>query len=65
MQQPFRLPLVGLCVFLGIALFFLWEEQRAHILGALPYVFLLLCPLAHFLIHRGHDAGHKGTGGHS
>lgn len=28
---------LGLCLFLGIALFFLWQEHKAHILGALPY----------------------------
>jgi hypothetical protein len=46
-------------VFLGfaaIALFFLWEEHQAHLLGALPYVLLLLCPLLH-LFHGGHG-GH-------
>ena len=49
-------------VFLGfaaIALFFLWEEHKAHILGALPYVLLLLCPLLHFF-HGGHG-DHGGT----
>ena len=43
-------------VFLGfaaIALFFLWEEHKAHLLGALPYVLLLLCPLLH-MFHGGH-----------
>jgi len=42
--------------FLAIAAFFLWEEHKAHILGALPYVLLLLCPLLH-LFHGGHG-GH-------
>jgi hypothetical protein len=42
--------------FAAIALFFLWEEHKAHILGALPYVLLLLCPLLH-LFHGGHG-GH-------
>ena len=51
-------------VFLGfaaIAGFFLWEEHEAHLLGALPYVLLLLCPLMH-LFHGGHggkDTEHK------
>jgi hypothetical protein len=43
-------------VFLGfaaIALFFLWEEHKVHLLGALPYVLLLLCPLLH-IFHGGH-----------
>jgi hypothetical protein len=46
-------------VFLGfaaIAVFFLWEEHKAHLLGALPYLLLLLCPLLHFF-HGGHG-GH-------
>ena len=54
-QGSFRLPLwLGVCLFLGIALFFLWEKHRAHILGALPYLLLLLCPIIHVFIHRGH-----------
>jgi len=55
-------------VFLGfaaIALFFLWEEHKAHLLGALPYVLLLLCPLLH-MFHGGHSGqseNHKHEGG--
>lgn len=61
-RGPFRLPLwLGLCLFLGIALFFLWEEHQAHILGAAPYILLLLCPIIHLFMHRGHD-GHDGAG---
>jgi hypothetical protein len=41
-------------VFLSAVVFFLWTEHRAHLLGALPYAILLLCPLMHFLMHRGH-----------
>lgn len=65
--SKFRLPLwLGACVFGAIALFFLWEEHQAHILGALPYVFLLMCPLVHLLMHRGHGhAGHDEQEGHS
>jgi len=47
--------------FIAIAAFFLWEEHKAHLLGALPYVLLLLCPLLH-LFHGGHggtDGQHK------
>ena len=53
-------------MFLGIAIFFLWEEHRAHILGIAPYVLLLMCPLIHLFMHRGHgghDAGHTGRDG--
>jgi hypothetical protein len=47
-------------VFLGfgaIALVLLWEEHRAHILGALPYLLLLACPLMHMFMHGGHGHG--------
>lgn len=57
-QRGGRLPYwVGACVFLAIAAFFLWEEHRAHLLGALPYILLLLCPIVHLFMHRGHG-GH-------
>ncbi len=51
--------------FLAIAAFFLWEEHKAHLLGALPYVLLLLCPLLH-LFHGGHggqDGNHRHVSG--
>ena len=43
--------------------FFLWEEHRAHLLGALPFLLLLACPLVHVLMH-GRHGGHGGHGGH-
>jgi hypothetical protein len=43
--------------FIAIAAFFLITEHTAHVLGALPYVILLACPLLHFFMHRGHG-GH-------
>ncbi|WP_231934098.1 DUF2933 domain-containing protein [Bordetella bronchialis] len=55
--------------FLAVAAFFLWTEHRAHLLGFLPYLLVLACPLMH-LFHHGHgqhrpdsqpDAG-RGTG---
>jgi hypothetical protein len=48
--------------FAAIALFFLWEEHKAHILGALPYLLFLLCPLLHFFHggHGGHENHRKG-----
>ncbi len=44
--------------FIVIAAFFLWEEHKAHILGILPFVLLLLCPLLHLFMHGGHGKGH-------
>jgi len=58
-MRAFRIPLwLGFCAFAAIALFFLWEEHRAHILGALPYLLVLACPLIHFFMHRGHGVNH-------
>ena len=51
------------CVaFLLIAGFFVLTEHTAHVLGVLPYVLLLACPLLH-LFHRGHGGGHGSHGG--
>jgi hypothetical protein len=52
-----------LVAFLGIAGFFLVTEHRAHVLGLLPYLLLLACPLLH-LLHGGHGGGHGGHGSH-
>lgn len=48
--------------FLVVAAFFLWTEHRAHLLGALPWLLVLACPLMH-LFHHGH--GHHGGHGHT
>lgn len=40
--------------FLGIAAFYLLTEHRAHVLGILPYLLLLACPLMHMFMHHGH-----------
>jgi hypothetical protein len=60
-RHALRIPwLVALCVFLLIAVFFLWQEHRAHLFGALPYLLLLICPLMHLFMHHGHG-GHGGA----
>lgn len=55
-RSRMRLVLLG---FLAIAAFFLFTEHRAHLLGALPYLLLLACPLMHVFGHGGHG-GHGG-----
>lgn len=48
---------------IGGVLYFLLTEHRAHFIYALPYLILLLCPVMHIFMHRGHG-GHGGHGGH-
>lgn len=49
-------------VLAAIAAFFLISEHRAHLYGALPYLFLALCPLMHlFHGHGGHGSSGKGA----
>lgn len=48
--------------FIAIAGFFLFTEHRAHLFGALPFLFLLACPFLHMFGHGGHG-GHGGRGG--
>ena len=50
-----------LLAFLGIAGFFLVSEHTAHVLGVLPYLLLLACPLVHFF-HGRHNGRHGGHG---
>lgn len=47
--------------FLALAGFYLVTEHRAHLLGWLPWLLLLACPLMHFFMHGGHG-GHGGRG---
>jgi hypothetical protein len=58
-----RWPAVGKYVFIGFALiggYFLLTEHRAHVLGALPYLLLLACPLMHlFHKHGEHGSSEK------
>jgi hypothetical protein len=52
-----------LLAFLAIAAFFLITEHTAHVFAALPYLLLLLCPVIHLFMHRGHGS-HAGHDGH-
>jgi len=42
--------------FSAVAVFFLLTEHRAHLLGFLPYLIVLACPLMHLFHHRGHGS---------
>jgi hypothetical protein len=43
-----------LCVFLAIAVTLFAYEHRAHLLGWLPFLFLLACPVMHLFMHGRH-----------
>ena len=46
--------------------FFLFVEHQAHLFGFLPYALVLLCPLMHLFMHRGHGRhDHGGQPGSS
>ncbi len=59
---------IGLIVIGAVAGYFLLTEHLAHVMGALPYLLLLACPLMHVFMHHGHrghghhhgDAPHAG-----
>ena len=42
----------------AMAIVLLWSEHRAHLLGVLPYLFLLACPLLHIFGGHGSHGGH-------
>jgi hypothetical protein len=48
---------IGLGVIGAIAGYFLLTEHLAHVIGALPWLMLLACPLMHVFMHHGHG-GH-------
>lgn len=58
-------PSIALGMLLVIALFYLAREHYGHMLGALPYIILLLCPLMHIFGHRHGHHNHHGDGSDS
>ena len=64
-QGNFFTSRIGL-LFLGFAVIagaLMLTEHRAHVLGALIFLPLLLCPLMHMFMHGGHGHGSHGQGG--
>jgi hypothetical protein len=58
-------PRLAFLAFIVAGGYFLWTEHQAHLLAALPYLILLLCPLMHIFMHRNHDGHQKGDTGHT
>jgi len=56
---PFWRSRAGIALLLVVAVggFLLFTEHRAHVLGVLPFAFLLACPLMHVFMHHGHHHG--------
>jgi len=52
-------------VLIGIAAYYLLAEHQAHVFASLPWLILLLCPLMHVFMHRGHGGHGHGKGGGS
>ncbi len=49
---------IGVILILG---YLIYEGHSAHLLGALPFLFFLSCPLMHFFMHGGHHHHHAGN----
>lgn len=47
--------------FAAIAAGLIAYEHRVHVLGVLPWLLILACPLMHMVMHHGHG-GHSGHG---
>jgi hypothetical protein len=62
--QALTWPQATLIVFLSVAGFFLLTEHRAHVLGYLPFLIFLLCPLMHIFMHKGHGKHGNSDGDH-
>jgi hypothetical protein len=60
-KSGYRTSLHGLAtlVLIGAALYFLLVEHGAHTLPYLPFLIILMCPLMHLFMHKGHGShGH-------
>ena len=53
---------IGFVVLAAVAAWLLFEEHRAHMLGAIPYLLLLACPLMHGFMHHGHHRSQSADG---
>ncbi|WP_072386896.1 DUF2933 domain-containing protein [Hyphomicrobium sp. CS1BSMeth3] len=64
-QRPSRFSAANIALygFLAIGAFYLIAEHRAHLLGWLPWIIILACPLLHVFMHGGH--GGRGGDGNS
>ena len=61
-QTPRTLAWKGAAIMVAvIVVFYVLREHWGHVLGFLPYLLLLACPLMHLFMHHGHGHGqHEG-----
>jgi hypothetical protein len=52
---------LAIAAFGAVLAYLFFGEHRVHLLGYLPFLFLLACPLLHMTMHGGHG-GHGGHG---
>jgi hypothetical protein len=50
---------LGLVALVAVAGFYLITQHQAHVLGYLPLLLLLACPLMHVFMHGHHHHGHR------
>ena len=46
-------------LFIAVIGFFVITQHAAHLLGVLPWLLFLSCPLMHVFMHHGHHSHHK------
>jgi hypothetical protein len=51
----------GIATVIAVAVlgFLVYTDHTAHLLGVIPYLLVLACPLMHIFMHSGH---HHGSG---
>ena len=47
------------CIVLSVVGFLVYTGHGAHMLGLLPYLLILACPLMHVFMHGGHGHSHS------
>lgn len=50
---------IATLVALSVIGFLIYTGHGAHLLGILPYLLILICPLMHIFMHGGHSHHHK------
>jgi len=55
----------ALAALLTATLIYLLVDHTVHVLAALPFAFILLCPLMHLFMMRGMHGGHGDHSSHS